>query len=612
MEHEKGDNGHVMKSIGKGWQYTTYDIGGGRVRKVFNSPLASYLRMLYDSAPYVSSPPWKYPGFYRRTKSEAESSVLVVTRTEAPKWMLGNPVYTGGLDYEQDRLRPLKNVLGSVDDTEGKRIIDSFVSFIRTLLGYSLIDRGFTIGTNFSLDAQGRVVLSDLGELYDDPKDIARIISERPWAKAHVLYPIPDNLRTYFVSEMDRAFAPEASHVAPLAPLPAMKILWVVSSGWKEGGVENLIVVARERLEAKGHQVKVFSSDARPDMPHFSDYEFETPSGVMRPFRYSWNGSAYQALRGAISDFSPDIIHVHTVGHASPAILFAFGGTPAVLTVHGPEGFVKSLITMCQPGSDFRNETFKKRDLTPKGWLRYCYHRYVNRLLYVVGFKNFSTILTPSRYMHTLVERDGMKNLILPNGTELFKKAPLPIGHRPRTIAFAGRLETYKGVDVLIRAFVEVLKKHPDAHLRIAGDGSQREQLIQLAHALGVSDKAEFVGHLGRAELQSFYAASDICVMPSTWIEAFGLSGVEAMSVARPIVASHVGGIPDWLVDGDCGYIVTPGDSNDLANALDRILSDTELFHRMCERAYLQAQHFSLDAHIDALLSVYASVVRGR
>lgn len=391
-----------------------------------------------------------------------------------------------------------------------------------------------------------------------------------------------------------------------------MKILWIASSGWKEGGVENLLVVARARLVERGHQVRVLSSGARPDMPHFNDYQYKVPSGILRSFRYSWNSSAYRALLQAVHDFKPDVIHVHTIGHASPSVLFAFEGTPAALTVHGPEGFVKSLITMCLPKSDFHNGSLQKHDLTFKGWLRYCYHRYINRPLYLVGFRNFSMILTPSHFMHDLVEKDGMKNLVLPNGTELFVKSPLPKEHTPRVITYSGRLETFKGVNVLLHAFSEVQKNYPHTLLRIAGDGSERAQLVALSVSLGISDSVEFVGHLDRTGLQDFYSVSDICVMPSTWTEAFGLSGIEAMSVGRPVVASRVGGIPDWLIDGDCGYLVSPGDVHELAVSLDRILADKELFHAMCERAYLQAQRFSLDTHVDGLLAIYERIIRLR
>jgi glycosyltransferase involved in cell wall biosynthesis len=565
--------------------------------------------MLHDSAPYTVNPPWKYPGFYRRAKEEAIRSRYIVERTDVPMWMLGNPRYLDGLDYEQDLATPLSVALKKASESEGKRIIDEFVAFNKALISRSLVDRGFTIATNFALDREGRVILTDLGELRDDKEEIERIISSRPWALPHVFHFIPIGLRAYFLSEMDRALAPEHDMLLPLTAERALRILWVVSSGWKEGGVENLLVLAKEELEQQGHVVRTLSSDARPDMPHFSDSEYPTPRGLLRPFLYSYNPAAKRAIERAISEFSPDVVHIHTIGHASPSILFGLKGIPTVLTVHGPEGFVKSLIPACQPPTDFKNESHDVRHMNLKGKLRYTYHRFVNGPIYALGFKHISSIATPSRYMNALATLDGLPNVIFPNGIELLEARALPSGGPHHRIVYAGRLETYKGVNVLLRAFAEFLKRYPKAHLRIAGEGSVRESLDALVSTLGIGDRIEFLGHIDRAGLQELYEWSEVAVMPSTWVEAFGLSGIEAMSVGRPVIASRVGGIPDWLIDGKTGSLVPPGDVRALLDALLWTYEDRGLLSRLSVAARDRALEFGLAAHVDSLLSFYARAI---
>lgn len=388
-----------------------------------------------------------------------------------------------------------------------------------------------------------------------------------------------------------------------------MKILWIVSSGWKEGGVENLLYVAKGLLQKLGHEVEILSSDDRPDMPHFSDVEFKTPSGFWRPILYTFNTSSYTILKKVIDEFKPDIIHIHTTGHTSPSIFFGLKGVPTVVTVHGPEAYITSLIPLCFSSSDFINNDRVSGKLRLVGKLRYIYHRYVNRPLYYWGFKNISKIITPSIYMNKLVENGGYSNTCLHNGTLLFNEHSLSEAASSQTIAFAGRLESYKGVDYLIRAFKIVKKEFPDATLAIAGSGRELSRLKELTSKLQLESSVEFMGHVGRSELESLYARSLIAVMSSTWVEAFGLSGIEAMSVGRPVVASRVGGIPDWLIDGKTGLLVEPGDDRALGVALLKLLSDQKLLSEMAHAARKRSEEFTLEMHVGNLLNLYNEVI---
>ncbi len=389
-----------------------------------------------------------------------------------------------------------------------------------------------------------------------------------------------------------------------------MKILWITSSGWKEGGVENYLALLRPQLEGLGHTVRILSSNDRPDMPHFSDVEYATPSGPLRPLGYSINPSAYRTLRRVLAEYAPDLVHIHTIGHASPAILFALRDVPTVLTVHGPEGFIKSLLVHCLPMSDFVGAVRSKRHLRFVGWAKYVYHRCVNGPLYWLGFRNVDLVITPSVYMQTLVARDGYANVCIPNGTALFAHHPLSATELTPTVVFAGRLETYKGVDCLLRAFAEVLKTIPDARLIIAGDGTEREHLEQLTRDLSLTAAVEFVGHVGRSEVENIYQRAALAVMPSTWVEAFGLSGIEAMSVGRPVVASRVGGIPDWLIDGTTGYLVPPQDTRALAGAIIKLLANPDTLQAMMHNARARAEAFGIEQHAVQILDLYAAVVR--
>lgn len=195
-----------MKLLGRGWQYSTYDTGNGRVLKKYNSPMVSYCKMFRDSFPYKINPPWKYPSLYKSCRSDALESIQIIMKSTLPMWMFGNPRYIGGLDYEQDFATPLRSFLSNVDKKEGERIIDLFVEFNNTLIDNSVVDRNFSLANNFSMNSMGNIILTDLGEILGNKEQIFRLLLTRPWAEPHVLYSLPDRFHSYFIEKMDNTF----------------------------------------------------------------------------------------------------------------------------------------------------------------------------------------------------------------------------------------------------------------------------------------------------------------------------------------------------------------------------------------------------------------------
>jgi hypothetical protein len=195
-----------MKKIGRGWQYTTYDLGNGRVLKKFNTRLEAYIHMFKECFPFKEDPIWKFPRYYRGCRETAYDSIKKLQNPVLENWMMGNPKFLNELDYEQDKLAPLHDVLNTSNEVESKKIIDSFVEFTREMIKRSIIDKSFNISKNFALDNKGRIVLMDLGELYSSKAAIEKQISDRTWAKDYIANDISKALRDYFVEQMDAAF----------------------------------------------------------------------------------------------------------------------------------------------------------------------------------------------------------------------------------------------------------------------------------------------------------------------------------------------------------------------------------------------------------------------
>lgn len=195
-----------MKLIGKGWQYSVYDIGNGRVLKKSNSTIGAFFIMLYDSFPYIHHPLWDMPRLRREAKDAALSSISNIKNKKLDAWMLANPIVNDDLSYEQDMVIPLRAQLERSSEEEGKKIIDDFVDFSVRLVKQSCIDKRFDIGNNFGIDANGRIVLIDLGELCCDIESVENQIQLRAWDSCSVLSGVPRRFRSYFVKAMDETF----------------------------------------------------------------------------------------------------------------------------------------------------------------------------------------------------------------------------------------------------------------------------------------------------------------------------------------------------------------------------------------------------------------------
>ncbi len=195
-----------MKLLGRGWQYGVYDLDNGRVVKKYNSWITAYAVMLRECFPYTKHSLWKLPRYYRDCRRMALEFLAKLEKVNVEPWMLGNPKVLDALDYEQDKVIPLREYLDKATLEEGRETIDKFVAFNKELVGRCVIDKRFNIAKNFGMDAQGRVILTDLGEVCSDKENIMRQIQKRIWTRPDVLMSLSPDLQGYFVERMDTTF----------------------------------------------------------------------------------------------------------------------------------------------------------------------------------------------------------------------------------------------------------------------------------------------------------------------------------------------------------------------------------------------------------------------
>jgi glycosyltransferase involved in cell wall biosynthesis len=175
---------------------------------------------------------------------------------------------------------------------------------------------------------------------------------------------------------------------------------------------------------------------------------------------------------------------------------------------------------------------------------------------------------------------------------------------------FSARLEYLKGPIRLLKAFGVAHQTAKAMELKIAGEGSQRDELIETSRRLGVEDKCKLVGVYNSLEERSLYMSSiDVFVLPSL-TEGTPNVIIEAMAHGKPIIATAVGGVPD-LVTQDVGILVRPDDNDALADAMIRLALDSELRCKMGHAARSKyEQLFTPEVVLPVLTDFYERVVR--
>lgn len=183
-----------------------------------------------------------------------------------------------------------------------------------------------------------------------------------------------------------------------------------------------------------------------------------------------------------------------------------------------------------------------------------------------------------------------------------------------RVVAYVGRLQSFKGPQVLIRAVGEIFRRNPDRNLSVilvggsSGQSSTLETYRQLITDLGIEKRVRILEPRPPQELVSVYRAADIVAVPS-FNESFGLVALEAEATGTPVVAARVGGLPIAVVEGRTGVLVDDHQPSSWADALESLLDDDETRMQMGEAAVAHAQSFSWVTTATQLATLYQQLL---
>jgi len=229
-------------------------------------------------------------------------------------------------------------------------------------------------------------------------------------------------------------------------------------------------------------------------------------------------------------------------------------------------------------------------------------------------------------HMRSLVSTKGNIDII-PCGTDIERfgsytkqaaRAALGIDPEAKMVFYVGRFDPRKGIETLVRAVGQSqLRGKEKLQLIIGGgsrpgqsDGNERERIEGIVAELGMTDFTTFPGRLGDDILPAYYAAADVCVVPSHY-EPFGLVAIEAMASSTPVVASDVGGLQFTVIPEETGLLAAPQDEAAFAAAIDRILSNPDWANQLGQQARVRVEEkFSWDGVAHQLSELYIKLLK--
>lgn len=315
-----------------------------------------------------------------------------------------------------------------------------------------------------------------------------------------------------------------------------------------------------------------------------------------------------------IDECSPDIIHVHNVYPSlGPAVHLAAAsrGIPLVMTVHNhrlrcPNGYMfteGSTCSRCMDGAYFNaalHHCFPDRTQAAAYAAALWTHRYPfkieDKVTLFVGVSNF---------MREQLVSWGMPServIAVRNFTD----------HRPRSSAppagrfgaYVGRISPEKGLDVLLKA----LESAGDPPFRIVGDGPQLQASQLLADRLGLRHTI-FLGRLPPTQIADIMADSRFVAVPSLWEETSCLSGMEGLAGGRPLLVARIGALPELVQHGE-GLSFEPGDVNDMAAKIQRLMEDDDLCQQAGQRGLeLVRREFTPKVHLQRIEGAYERAI---
>ncbi len=349
------------------------------------------------------------------------------------------------------------------------------------------------------------------------------------------------------------------------------------------GGGEIFIQNLTESLEEKGHQNFIFSNPV-------SGLVDREKIGSSTVFRHPFQSTILRRdlssilrlekhLISLVRDINPDVVHLHTFLGGAFFYLKLRKTNPVrtIFSTHIP-------IHTSGTGIDMLGKVVGNVDAVA-----------------AISAAMKDEILT------RFPEVSGRTVIIL-NSLPIPSQSPTNIELSFPVFLMLGRLVAEKGGAEFISAFSAVVKEVPDAKAIVAGDGPERENLLQKVRALGIQEHVNFTGWIPPEDVPALLNRVACVVVPSFY-ESFGLVALQAMQMGRPVIASDVGGLPEMVTHGKTGLLVPPGNPETLAKAMLELAKDSQKANALGQAAAVKAStEFSWESCVSSYLALYQEI----
>jgi glycogen(starch) synthase len=348
------------------------------------------------------------------------------------------------------------------------------------------------------------------------------------------------------------------------------------------GGIETLTARLVPALRDRGHDITVVTSLEGRDLPASEHYRGVPIHRV--PFRTALTTGGIDRFRDTKREVArlkemvhPDLIHINAMG---PSIVFHVEtrsalAAPVVFTLHSrlPAG------------------------VDPHGT---ALGKLVGAAAWVTAVSS-ATLAAARAAIPAIAPRSS----VIYNGVVTPAIAPSPLRFDPPRLLCLGRLVPEKGFDIALRTLAALIPRWSGARLLVAGDGPARADLEQYAADLGLGDAVEFTGWVAPHEVATLVNTATVVLMPSRR-EGLPLVALEAASMARPVVGTRVGGLPEVILHGETGLLVGADDAAAFATAVGDLLADPQRAIHMGQAARTRvAEVFGWERCVEAYDALY-------
>lgn len=422
-----------------------------------------------------------------------------------------------------------------------------------------------------------------------------------------------------------------------------MKILIANYRYFVSSGPERYMFNAISKLEAMGHDVFPFSVKFSKNQPTpyeryfvepiggrdevFFEQHRKSPTAFLRGLsRLFYSHEVERAISAMASEVKPDIAYLMCyLRKLSPSLLVGLKKHGVPIVVRLPDYGMLCPQLHCLRGNEPCTKCISQG---PFASVRYgCVKgsRAISMLNYLAtqfhkrrGYFNLiDAFVTTNQFMYSMMLEAGYDQKLLhciPTFVDTNRFLP-GMAERDNYGVYVGRIDRPKGVHVILEAAAH-LKSIPvfkGMRLKIVGQGHEREYVQSLEKTVKeqkLNEIVDFIGDIPPDSVPEVIRKAKFSIVPSIWYENLPNTILESLSCATPVIGSDIGSIRMTIQDGISGLLFEPSNGKSLADAIVRLLSDTEIQKKMPSKCReIAISTYSSDMHLHKLLTLFESII---